>query len=60
MRRNHDEPWLFRLTLWPDGTMVAQGARTESLGNALRILADAADAGRITWEGTDDDDDTAT
>jgi len=42
----------FQVTLYTDGTITYRGKRPksdESLGEALRAIADAADAGKITW-----------
>jgi hypothetical protein len=43
------DDFVFQLTLYRDGTVRYHGKRTEKLGEVLRILAEAADEGKIHW-----------
>ncbi len=46
--------FLFQLTLYVDGTISYEGKRPKDLPGVLRILADAAEAGGITWVDLDE------
>lgn len=41
--------FLFQLTMYRDGTIRYEGKRPRDLGEVLRILAVAADEGKIHW-----------
>lgn len=43
---------LLQVTLYPDGRILVSGTPPRDLGCVLRTIADAADAGEITWIGS--------
>lgn len=44
--------YLFQLTMYHDGTIRYDGRQPRNLGEVLRMLAEAADEGKIVWGDT--------